>query len=504
MFDVRQRHNHDARDGQGEDCIVMKQLFGADGIRGRIDQYPFRMEDQIRLGQSLAKWWLVRVSDPVLLVGADTRESNQRIKAALVDGLTKAGIEIWDVGILPTAALSFLIAQNPELAGGIMISASHNPIFENGIKVFDERGMKINDLEEAKIEEAFFAPEERLLSQNKSARVRSAKALIEQYTQALISEFQGIQWHTHKILVDCANGASYWTAQAVLNRLGIHHAIHNILPDGTNINFGVGSEFVRKYPREFANELHKSGAELGVAFDGDADRVVFVDRNGILYDGDMLLSIAAYFMNDRDLLKNKRVVTTLMSNSGLAAHLRQIGVQTEVVRNGDKYITDVLVDNDLSLGGEQIGHLIFRTHPLTVTGDGLRTFLWILQAFSETKDIALHELMRGLRKWPQINVSVTLGGRMLSQSEEIPGLVESKQKLCDAIKDLSRFECRPASTEPVYRIMLEAEETPVSILAQQALELAHHIQKHFGRQGEPVEILDCITGGKVEPTSYLP
>jgi phosphoglucosamine mutase len=481
----------------------MKQLFGADGIRGRIDQYPFRVEDQIRLGQALAWWWLARGPDPVLLVGTDTRESNQRIKAALVDGLTKAGIKIWDVGILPTAALSFLIAQNSDLAGGIMISASHNPIFENGIKVFDERGMKISDLEEAKIEAAFFAPEKRLQSHNGSASVRFSKELTQQYTQALISEFQDTRWQTHKILVDCANGASYWTAQAVLNKLGIHHAIHNIIPDGTNINFGVGSEFVRKYPREFANELHKSGAELGVAFDGDADRVVFVDRDGILYDGDMLLSIAAFFMHDRNLLKNQKVVTTQMSNSGLAAHLRQIGVQTQVVRNGDKYITDVLVDNDLSLGGEQIGHLIFRTHPMTVTGDGLRTFLWILQAFSETKDLTLYELTRGLRKWPQINVSVTLGGRMLSQSEEIPGLSESKQKLCDAIQDLSRFECRPASTEPVYRIMLEATETPVPVLAQHALELAHHIQKHFGRQGEPVEILDCISGGKIDPTADL-
>jgi phosphoglucosamine mutase len=479
----------------------MKKLFGADGIRGKIDQYPFRSEDQIRLGQSLANWWLDRTSKPILLVGTDTRESNQRIKMALVDGLTKAGIEVWDTGILPTAALSFLIAQSSDLAGGIMISASHNPILENGIKVFDERGMKISDTEEDKIEEMFFKPESKPHQHANSAIVRSSNTMIEQYTQALINEFESIRWHKHKILVDCANGASYRTAQFVLNKLGIHHAIHNIIPDGTNINFDVGSEYVRKHPREFAKDLQVSGAELGVAFDGDADRVVFVDRDGILYDGDMLLSIAALFMHDKNMLKNKKVIITQMSNSGLIEHLESFGIQTQTVRNGDKYITDVLVGDDLSLGGEQIGHLIFRTDPFTVTGDGLRTFLWVLEALSQNKDLTLHHLMHGMRKWPQINASVLLDRRMFSKSEEIPGLAECENQIRKKIKDLSRFECRPASTEPVYRIMLEAKNTPVSILAQQAMGLSHHIQKHFGRLGEPVEILDCVTGGRISPNS---
>lgn len=482
----------------------MKRLFGADGIRGRIDQYPFRVEDQTRLGQALAQWWLGRGSNPILLVGTDTRESNQRIKVALVDGLTKAGIEIWDVGILPTPALSFLIADIPELSGGVMISASHNPIFENGIKVFDERGMKINDSEEARIEESFFSLGERPFSLNRTAQVRPSEALIKRYTRALIWEFEDIKWNKQKILVDCANGASYLTAQAVLKGLGIHHAIHNIVPDGTNINFGVGSEFVRKYPQAFANELHKSGAELGIAFDGDADRVVFVDRNGTLYDGDMLLSMAAFFMHDRNLLRNKQVVSTRMSNSGLVEHLLQLGIETQVVRNGDKYITDKLVEHDLSLGAEQIGHLIFRTDPRFVTGDGLRTTLWILRAFSENPGWAFHELMHGLRKWPQITVSVRLRERLLIQSEDIPGLAECIQAVRDTIQDISRFECRPASTEPSYRIMLEAKNTSLPVLAQQAMRLAQHIQKHFGRHDDSIEILDCVNGGRMDPASYSP
>jgi phosphoglucosamine mutase len=482
----------------------MKQLFGADGIRGKIDQKPFRTEDLSRLGNSLAQWWLDRTSTPILLIGTDTRESNQRIKAALVGGLTKAGIEIWDAGILPTAALSFLIAQSSELSGGVMISASHNPIFENGIKVFDGQGMKISDVEENMVEELFFSGQTELPHPYNPAKVRSASHLIEQYTQALINEFKHAEWRKNKILVDCANGASYRTVQSVLYGLGLHHAVHNIIPDGTNINFGVGSEYYRKFPLEFAHELRISGADLGVAFDGDADRVVFVDQDGILYDGDMLMAIATFFMRDQHMLKNNRVVITQMSNSGLTEHLKSLGIQTEVVGNGDKYITDILVADDLSLGGEQIGHLIFHTDSRYVTGDGLRTFLWILEALAQNKGVELRDLMQGMKKWPQINVSVMLGERIFSRSEEIPGLAECKARVQDEIKDLSRFECRPASTEPIYRIMLEAKNTPLPVLTQQAMGLARHIQKHFGKQDEPIEILDCVNGGKIDPTSYFP
>ena len=482
----------------------MKKLFGTDGIRGIIDQYPFKSEDQIRLGHSLAKWWLDKLSRPKVLVGTDTRESNQRIKVALVNGFATSGVEVWDAGVLPTSAISFLVAKNPDLAGGVMISASHNPIFENGIKVFDGSGMKISDDEENEIEDIFFSPEGKLHYHVGLANVRSPNGLTEQYTQALINEFSHTEWKTNKILVDCANGASYLTARTVLNGLGLHYAIHNVIPDGTNINFGVGSEHVRKFPREFADELRRSGAELGVAFDGDADRVVFVDRDGIFYDGDMLLAIATLYLHDQKILKDNKIVITQMSNSGLTEHLEKFSIQTQVVPNGDKYIADVLVADDLRLGGEQIGHLIIYTDSLYVTGDGLRTLLWVLRALSQNKGVMLRDLMQGMKKWPQINVSVMLGRRMFSRSEEIPGLVDRKAEVQDTIKDLSRFECRPASTEPVYRIMLEAKNTPLPVLTQQAMELARHIQKHFGSPDEPVEILDCVNGGKIDPTSYYP
>jgi phosphoglucosamine mutase len=283
--------------------------------------------------------------------------------------------------------------------------------------------------------------------------------------------------------------------------LGLHYILKNANPDGTNINSGVGSEHIRKFPQEFANELIKGGAELGIAFDGDADRVVFVDRDGILYDGDMLLAILAFFLHNQNALLKNKVVITQMANSGLADHLSKLHIQTQQVRNGDKYITDALLKENLSLGGEQCGHIIVYNDQYHVTGDGLRTALWILTALSQNPDLNLSNLMHGMRKWPQINVSVLLDGRTFSKSEEILGLAEIKALVQDEIKDLSRLECRPASTEPVYRIMLEAKNTPLHVLAQHAMGLAHIIQKHFDKLDGPVEILDCVNGGKISPNS---
>lgn len=281
----------------------MKRLFGADGIRGVIDQYPFRKEDQRRLGQSLALACLQHAQKPVILLGTDTRESNQRIKEALVEGLTCAGVEVWDVGIIPTAAISYLVASHPELYGGVMVSASHNPILENGIKVFDGRGMKLSDQQEAELEEFFFSNETKEFPGHvRYAYLCPVRGFTDRYIQSLIAEFGDIKWGKFKILVDCANGAAYSSVPKVLSGLGLHYILKNAQPDGTNINSQVGSEYYRKFPQEFAHEIIKIGAELGIAFDGDADRVIFVDCDGLLYDGDMLLAIIAFSLQEQKLL----------------------------------------------------------------------------------------------------------------------------------------------------------------------------------------------------------
>ncbi len=480
----------------------MKKLFGADGIRGITDQYPFRKEDQKRLGQALAQAWFRYSGKPVILLGTDTRESDQRVKEALVEGLTYSGVEVWDVGIIPTAAISYLVAGHADLHGGVMVSASHNPIIENGIKVFDERGMKISDKQEAELEDVFFSTETKELSERlRRAYLCPMPGFTDRYIQSLIAEFSEIQWCPYKILVDCANGAAYYSAPRVLSKLGLRYILKNAQPDGTNINSQVGSEHYRKFPQEFAGEIIKSGAEFGIAFDGDADRVIFVDRDGIPYDGDMLLAIIAFSLQEQNLLSNNQIVITQMSNSGLAEHLGNAGIAIQTVNNGDKYITDRLVSNNITLGGEQIGHLIIRTTLQHVTGDGLRTALWVLAALSRQPGLSLRDLTRGLKKWPQVNVSARLGGRMLSKTEEIPGLDELKQRVWNEIGDLTRFECRPASTEPVYRVMLEAHATPLPILAGYAYGVARFVQKALGKNEEAVELMDCINGGLISPDS---
>lgn len=476
----------------------MKRLFGADGIRGIIDQYPFRPGDLALFGQSLAHWWLEQEQKPVILLGTDTRESNQRIKRPLVDGLTQAGVEVWDAGILPTSAISYLVASNPDLLGGVMVSASHNPIFENGLKVFNQSGAKLSDEHEHQVEELFFS-NATFRFQEFPAQVRTKSDALHDYIQATVTKFAHLSLPKNKkILVDCANGASYFTAQAIFHKLGIHYTLHNISPDGTNINFGVGSEYVRKFPRQFAEDVKQSEAMLGIAFDGDADRVVFVDRDGVFYDGDMLLAMLAPFLQKRGLLNNNTVVITQMANSGLAAHLDTFKIQTRQVNNGDKYITDMLLQDNHILGGEQVGHIIVRDDSTHITGDSMITTLWILRALFE-EACSLNELMHGMKKWPQINVSIGLGKRIISKSEPIPGLEKQKQRVLVQIKDLSHFECRPASTEPVYRIMLEARETPVQVLSEHALALANHIQKTLNKEGEAVEVLDCVHGGMITP-----
>ncbi|HEC34033.1 MAG TPA: phosphoglucosamine mutase [Chloroflexi bacterium] len=477
----------------------MRRLFGADGIRGVIDRHPLRREDAERLGRAVGAWLRQGVPVPSFLVGTDTRESSQRLKVALTDGLTRAGVQVVDGGVLPTAAISYLIASKGLFAGGAVVSASHNPIIENGIKLFDQRGVKFDDPTEALIEELFFGNTP-LPFEIRPAPSTSEPDYARQYAHALAREYRDYEWHRCHAVVDCANGAAYQVGPLLLENLGLPYTLLNAFPDGTNINRLAGSEYVRLNPQRLAAELHGYDAEIGVTLDGDADRVLLVDHEGRLYDGDMMLAMLALKLHHEQRLQQDTVVTTPMSNSGLQDYLRKRRMRVRVVRNGDKYITDALLEHDLTLGGEEIGHIIIHTDHSHVTGDGLRTALSILGELTRSPGITLQDLALGMRKWPQVKVSVPVGRRVYVPPDDIPGLIALIQQTQTAIPDLTRLECRPASTEPVYRIMLEARVTPIPILAKQAHHLAEHIQRHFGCLGRPVDILDCVNGGRITPS----
>jgi phosphoglucosamine mutase len=435
---------------------------------------------------------------PSFLIGTDTRESCHRLKAAFVEGLTRAGVRVVDAGILPTAAVSFLIASKGFFAGGAMVSASHNPIEENGIKIFSHRGTKIDDYTEEFLESLFFG-DEPLPFEIRPATITTEPDYARQYAHALAREYRDYEWSACRIVVDCANGAAYWVGPLVMNLLNLPHTLMNVSPDGLNINRRAGSEFVRCTPEWLAARVRQRDADVGIALDGDADRLILVDRDGLIYDGDMTLAILALKLQRERRLSQDTVVITTMSNSALPRYLRRHGIHTRMVRNGDKYVTQMLLEANLTLGGEEVGHIILHTDDAHVTGDGLRTALAVLGELTRWPDATLRDLAPGMRKWPQVKASVWIGRRTDVPADKIPGLRELLHRTREAIPDLTRLECRPASTEPVYRIMLESYKTSIEVLAQHVCRLAQPIQRHFGCEGRPIEIWNCVAGGRIPP-----
>jgi len=472
-----------------------EKLFSADGIRGRTDYGILSPESLERLGMALAIWWKESSPNPEILIGRDTRESGERVKQHLVRGLTRGGVRVVDSGVVTTPAISFLIIHSGLFCGGISISGSHLPVIENGIKVFNEHGKKLNDEEEASLQNLFISPLPERIGRIPSPMIRSEK-LVDVYIQELIAEYSSFKLD-RKIAIDYANGSASIMGEKIFAQLGLKSLAVNVSPNGTNINRKAGSEFVRHSPREFALEFIRSNCDVGIAFDGDGDRVAFIDKNGKFFDGDMILAMLALDLKRSGMLKNNQVVITQMSNTGLENHLKTQNIQTKTVRNGDKYITDLLLKDDLVLGGEQIGHVIIRTNKKRITGDGLRTALWILNELASAPKGEIGDLMGGLRKWPQVNASISLHRRTTLQAEEIPGLPALLDAVRQRVPDLSRLECRPSSTESSYRLMLEAAETPTHVLAALSRQVARHVQKVLDSPHHAVEILDCVDGGHI-------
>lgn len=471
------------------------RLFSADGIRGIVDKHPLRPDDVERLGRVLAVWLRQQAPNPIFLIGADTRESSRRLKAALVDGLARGGVRVVDAGTLPTAAISYLIISKGFFNGGIMVSASHNPLIENGIKVFNNRGVKVDGETERFIEDLFFGNTVLPYEIRPTSSIEQLD-LSQHYAMALAREAQYYERLQSHVVIDCAHGAASQIGPTILEKLHIPHTVLNASPDGTNINYRAGSEHVRFNPGSLAQTLQRSNAVAGAAFDGDADRVVFVDRQGQLYDGDMVLAMLSVKLQAEQRLRKDTVVITPMNNSGLTHYLRQRHIATREVENGDKYITHALINDNLTLGGEEIGHIIAHTDRFYVTGDGLRTALLVFAMLAEAPGATLQDLAPGMRKWPQVKAAVWIGrDTQLPPPANIPGLLSLLSKTCEIIPDLTKLECRPASTEPVYRIMMETRTTETIVLARHAFAIGKYIQQYFGRVGSPIQILDCAWGG---------
>jgi phosphoglucosamine mutase len=425
----------------------MKQLFGTDGIRATAGEYPLDASSIYKLGGALVGLLRREGLRPEILVGRDTRESGEWIEAAFLQGVADAGGTGHSAGIIPTSGIAFLTKTN-EFSAGAVVSASHNPYRDNGIKIFSRLGFKIPDDWEETLEAPLL--ERRAEAAPAAAAVRRAEQrLIDQYESFLIGRPAGLRRaEPFKVVLDCANGAASRIAPEVFRAAGCEVAAINAAPDGRNINAGCGA----LHPEELAATVVRERADLGVAYDGDADRAMWADAAGRLRNGDHTLFGLARFMAGRRSLKTATVVATTMSNIGLEKALGGLGLRLERTRVGDKYVLERMLELGSNLGGERSGHTILLDD--CPTGDGILTSLRVLEAMAATGG-TLAELVAGLVEFPQILLNVRVASK--PDLDGIPEVARAVADVRQAVAGRGRLDVRYSGTEPLARVMLEGE-----------------------------------------------
>ncbi len=434
-------------------------LFGTDGIRGLANR-DLTVELALDLAVAAAHVLVESSSNkdhrPTAIVGQDSRASGEFLEAAVVAGLTSAGINVYRVGVLPTPAIAFLVAES-KADLGVMISASHNPMPDNGIKLFSRGGGKLDDVIEARIEarmgEEWLRPTGRGVG--RVINDESAKERYLQHLQASVSTpLSGIT-----VVVDCANGASSFVAPEALRRAGAKVIAIANTPDGWNINDGVGSTHLS----HLRSAVLEHGADLGIAHDGDADRCLAIDATGAEVDGDHILSILAKSFKSRGMLKGNTVVGTVMSNLGFMHSMKDAGIDVITTAVGDRYVLETMLEKDYALGGEQSGHVIMRNY--ANTGDGILTALQLIQEVVRSGK-TLAELAASMVRFPQVLINVKdVAKEKLDGSAVIAAAVKKAQ---DELGSNGRVLLRASGTEALVRVMVEAQSDNIATnIAQQ-------------------------------------
>jgi phosphoglucosamine mutase len=431
---------------------VAQELFGTDGIRGIANQEPLTASSVIRLAQAAATVLSPGRNQPgqKVIVGRDTRASGDFLEAAVAAGLSSAGLDVLLAGPIPTPAVAYLTAHH-EAAFGVVLSASHNPFRDNGIKFFGPDGYKLEDDLENAIEKHFLgAPSP---AAGTVGRIRHLKEAVEQYVGFALSTVpKGLSFKGTKVVLDVANGAAYQTTPLALQQLGISFEVHFAEPNGTNINEACGST----HPEVLRDLVLKSGANLGLAHDGDADRLLLADETGATLDGDDILAIAAKYLISRGELRSKSVVATIMSNFGLDALLNERGATLLRSKVGDRHVVEMMRQHNLNLGGEQSGHIIFRD--FTTTGDGLVSALQIIAIANEANQ-PLSQLRKVLTKFPQVLRNITV--RQKLPFEQFPALRARLDSAETSLAGKGRVVLRYSGTEPKARLLLEGPDADV-------------------------------------------
>jgi len=432
---------------------MANKYFGTDGIRDVANRGALVPSMILKVGQCVG----VLLGEtggadrPRVGIGADTRLSGSMIDSALCAGLTSVGVDVVDFGVLPTPALAYLTRARG-LGSGIMISASHNPMADNGIKIFHGDGFKISDAMESRLEEMVdgFDCSSALRTGGAVGKVSVDPSGFEEYVSFMVDRFDDGMLRDFKVAVDCANGATWKSAPEILKRLGAKITVMANAPNGTNINEQCGSV----HPQALRELVLAEKCDAGMALDGDGDRCILIDNRGGVVDGDMVMAGLGAWLKKKGALNNDTVVATVMSNIGLAAALRRDGIHLERTPVGDRFVTASMKEGDFSLGGEQSGHIIFGREN-NYTGDGAYTALRLFEAVIESAQ-TVAEFVSGMETFPQILINVPVTHKL--PLEEIPSVEERIALAEGALGEEGRVVVRYSGTEPKLRVMIEGRD----------------------------------------------
>ncbi len=447
----------------------MGKFFGTDGIRGEAGQFPLDEPTIERIGYALAKELALRLKrPPQIVIGCDTRESGDWMEAAIARGAFTAGGNVRSAGVITTPGVAYL-TRVLDADAGVVISASHNPYQDNGIKVFAPSGKKLDDEAEFAIERSIEADVTGFATMREEPLHSDAK-LKERYLAFLRDEIgRELNLSGLKLVVDCANGASYELAPKLFAALGAELTVINADPTGRNINLNCGS----LHPEKLQSAVLAASADAGLAFDGDADRLLMVDERGQLVDGDQMLFVTAEHLAEQGKLAGNRVVATVMSNMGLEVALRERGVELIRTSVGDKNVLDELLKNGGSIGGEQSGHIIFPE--ISLAGDGMITALEMLRVMAESKK-TLSQLVGGFTRYPQIIINVRVASK--PPLDSIAPIKEAIARIETELAGKGRLLLRYSGTENLARVMIEGADE--QSIRHQAESLAQLLKEQIG------------------------
>lgn len=455
-----------------------KRIFGTDGVRGVANIEPVTAETALKLGRAAA--YVFKRLEPKprgagrhkIVIGKDTRLSGYMLESSLASGILSMGVDVLLIGPLPTPGVAY-VTRSLRADAGIVITASHNPYADNGLKFFRADGYKLDDQIEAEIEDLVFSGKIEHIRPTaeeigKAFRIDDALGRYIEYAKASLP--RGLNLEGMRIVVDCANGAAYKSTPCVLRELGAEVIVYGNQPDGTNINLGCGS----MHPELMCQKVREHGAHVGIAHDGDADRVLMADEYGNLVDGDDIMVIAALEMLQAGALRERTLVATVMSNSGMDAAIGAAGGRVIRTPVGDKYVIDEMLRGGYNLGGEQSGHIIFGD--FCTTGDGLVTALQIL-AIMKKYQKPLSELVRCWTRFPQINLNIRV--RQKIPFEQLDGVMDLARQAESELKALGgRILLRYSGTEPKARLLLEGPD--MTLLKKWSTRIADKIKQQIG------------------------